>query len=154
MPKVPILNFCCIHFRTWLAFDKRQHCMPRETKHHFSLSLFQAFWPRKNFSDLLQSACTCDKGESCTVCFILGWPWRVLVPSERVLNKAKKSAKQQRPDVLFVFVCWHRGEATELKGWRSRRRRTSYSAQLLTAAGRCKKAEILIAMLTTKWKRL
>ena len=38
---------------------------------------------------------------------------------------------------LFVF-CWHRGEAIELKGW-SRRSRSSYSAQLLTAAGRCKK---------------
>ena len=24
------------------------------------------------------------------------------------LNKAKRSAKQQRPDVVFVFVCWHR----------------------------------------------
>ena len=46
------------------------------------------------------------------------------------MNKAKRSAKQQRPDV-------HRRGAIELKGWSSRTR--SYSAQLLTAAGRCKK---------------
>ena len=38
---------------------------------------------------------------------------------------------------LFVIVCWHRGEAIELKGW-SRTTTTSYSALLLTAADRCK----------------
>ena len=49
----------------------------------------------------------------------------------------------QRPDVLFVSVCWHCWEATELNGWRSSSR-TSYSALLLTAAGRCKKWSSLI----------
>ena len=41
------------------------------------------------------------------------------------------------PMCLLVFVCWHR-EVIELKGWSRRRTTRSYSAQLLTAADRCK----------------
>ena len=51
-------------------------------------------------------------------------------------NKAKRSAKQQRPDVLICFLLASRrsDRAKRLK----QNNNKSYSAQLLTAAGRCK----------------
>ena len=52
-----------------------------------------------------------------------------------ILNKAKRSAKQQRPDVLicFLLASWRSDRAKRLK-----QNNKSCSAQLLTAAGRCK----------------
>ena len=67
-----------------------------------------------------------------------------------VCSKPLVSAKEQGKKVykttavqcdylrLFVIVCWHRGEAIELKGWSRTTTTTSYSALLLTAADRCK----------------
>ena len=53
------------------------------------------------------------------------------------LNKAKRSAKQQRSDLVIVFLVHCSQGSVDQSGWSPTTRR-SYIAQLLTAAERCK----------------
>ena len=64
-------------------------------------------------------------------------------PQYKIEKQGKKVCKATAARCVFVFVCWHRGEAIQSNGYYHHQNiPNSYIGELLTAADRCKNKDM------------